>query len=120
MINQVDDPDDGHTFVISVRSRGSYRIVGEEHHHDADWMNERPITLTVRAWSLPAAMQAAAAVGLNNWEGWGEQEEATETATPEARIGAVIALHHPASAVTPYCVLCAVPCPCPTVRAATA
>jgi len=109
-------PDDGHTFAISVRSRGSYRVVGEEHHHDSDWMGERPITLTVRAWNLPDAMRAAAAVGLNDWEGWGEQE--TDTESPESRIIAVIALHHPLSAVTPYCILCAAPCPCPTARAA--
>jgi hypothetical protein len=75
-------PDDGHTFVISVRSRGSYKVVGEAHHHDADWMNERPLTLTVRAWSLPAAMRAAALVGLNDWEGWGEPDEVSPPPPP--------------------------------------
>jgi hypothetical protein len=115
------DPDDGHTFAISVRSRSSYAIVGEAHHHDADWMGERPITLTVRAWSLPAAMQTAARASLNDWTGWGEDDDATETWPPaEERINAVLALHHPASKVTNICILCAVPCPCPTARAATA
>jgi hypothetical protein len=43
----------------------------------------------------------------------------TEVDLLRTRIGAVLALRHALSAVTPYCVLCAVPCPCPTVRAAT-
>jgi hypothetical protein len=59
-------PDDGHLWTLAVGSRMSSRVVGEEHHTDADWTTE-PWTLEVRAWSLPAALRAAAASPLSAW-----------------------------------------------------
>lgn len=61
-----DSPEMGHTFHIEVASRGSYAVVGEPGHTDADHFGP-PMTLDVRAWDLPAALRKAAAVPLNEW-----------------------------------------------------
>ena len=65
-------PEDGHTFRVSVTSRGSYGIAGEEGHTDADEFMGPAMTLDVRAWNLPEALRRAAARPLSQWSGFGE------------------------------------------------
>lgn len=62
----VPDASEGHTFFITVTSRGSYAVVGEPGHTDADHFGP-PMTVDVRAWDLPTALRKAAAVPLNEW-----------------------------------------------------
>lgn len=64
----VEGPDAGHQFHFSVTIQGSYAIVGDPRHHDADPDSiSDPFRLTVRAWSLPAACRVAAATPLHQW-----------------------------------------------------
>jgi hypothetical protein len=60
------DPNDGHRFRFTVTHAGSYGVVGQADHTDADWWSE-PSSLLVRAWSLPAACRAAATATLSDW-----------------------------------------------------
>lgn len=53
-------PDDGHTFRITFTSRGSYKVVGDEHHHDAPDFDEFAHSVDVRAWNLRDALHKAA------------------------------------------------------------
>lgn len=63
-----DDPDAGHTFRLTSVSRGSYSVVGDPTHHDADWMlDDEPFIIEVRAWSLSAACEKAAGLPLHCW-----------------------------------------------------
>jgi len=51
-------PDDGHTFRFTWCSRGSSKVVGDEHCKDAPQFNEDlAVTIEVRAWSLKAAIE---------------------------------------------------------------
>lgn len=53
-------PDDGHTFRITFDSRGSYSVVGDEHHTDAPDFHGVPHVVEVRAWNLRDALRKAA------------------------------------------------------------
>lgn len=51
-------PDDGHTFRFTWCSRGSHKVVGDEHHQDSPQFDEDlAVTIEVRAWSLKAAIE---------------------------------------------------------------
>lgn len=63
-------PDDGHKWEITVTGTMSSSVVGEEHHRDANWSHEH--STTVRAWSLPEAMQKASMLPLQAWSGFSE------------------------------------------------
>ena len=60
-------PADGHQFHLSVKIGGSYRV-GSGPHQDAPDDGLEPWTLTVRAWSLRAALRAAAEAPLDAWD----------------------------------------------------
>jgi hypothetical protein len=60
-------PDDGHTFRLEAHSRGSYGVVGQEGHTDADWLGEPPLTVEVRAWNLKDALRKALGLSLADW-----------------------------------------------------
>lgn len=62
-----DGPEQGHTFQLVVSSRGSYGVVGEQGHTDADYFSD-PWVIEVRAWSLPAALRKAAELPLSAWK----------------------------------------------------
>lgn len=64
---QVMGPDDGHTFRLTVSSRGSYSVVGDEHPTDALDFGT-PWAMDVRAWNLPAALAKAAEKPLDAWD----------------------------------------------------
>lgn len=74
-MEKVGTPDEGHRFEITVRTQGSYGVVGEPHHRDSDVVDEQPIRLTVRAWDLPAALRKAAEAPLSTWLGWHDNKE---------------------------------------------
>ena len=59
-------PDEGHTFRITVTSRGASKVVGEEHNTDANWWSD-PWTIEVREFSLAAALRKAARVPFATW-----------------------------------------------------
>lgn len=75
-----DDPEQGHTFRIEVTSRGSYGVVGEEGHTDAEEFMGGPMTIDIRAWNLPDALRQAAAVFPAIWHL--DAEPATEQSAP--------------------------------------
>ena len=56
-------PNDGHTFEISVRLRGSYGVVGEPDSTDAEDFSPLK-TVEVRAWNLREAFRKAADLPL--------------------------------------------------------
>lgn len=58
-------PDEGHTFRISYESRGSYSVVGDEHHTDAPDFDGIVHTVEVRAWNLRDALKKAADLPFN-------------------------------------------------------
>jgi len=66
-VSEVEGPDRGHTFRIAVTSRGSSKVVGEEHYSDSNWWSE-PYVQDVRAHNLPEAMRRAAERPLGSWE----------------------------------------------------
>lgn len=55
----IEPADEGHTFRISFESRGSYKVVGDEHHHDAPDFDGGVHTVEVRAWNLRDALVKA-------------------------------------------------------------
>lgn len=59
-------PEAGHTFRISMSSRGSYSVVGEPGHRDAAEFDE-PRTVEVRAWNLREALLQAIDLPLSAW-----------------------------------------------------
>lgn len=64
-------PEHGHRFTFTVTSQGAYGIVdGHEtkDYKDSDWCSP-PWTITVRAWSLRAALRKAADLPLTAWDG---------------------------------------------------
>lgn len=75
-----DDPEHGHTFRIEITSRGSYGVVGEEGHTDAEEFMGGPMTIDMRAWNLPDALRQAAAVFPAIWHL--DAESATEQSAP--------------------------------------
>lgn len=60
-------PESGHTFRVSVESRGSYAVVGVEGHTDADHFEPLPGVVEVRAWNLNDALHRAAQRPLSAW-----------------------------------------------------
>jgi len=59
-------PDAGHTFRITVASRASTRVVGDRHHHDAEFFDpSHPVD--IRAWDLRTALHVAAELPLDDW-----------------------------------------------------
>lgn len=58
-------PDDGHTFEIQVRARGSY-AVQDGPHHDAEDFGDSA-TVHIRAWNLHDALRKAARTPLVAW-----------------------------------------------------
>lgn len=65
----LDNPDLGHTFEITVRCRGSHKVVGDPVHTDSkDFMGD-PWTFRVRAWSLKRAFRRAAKLPMTVWSG---------------------------------------------------
>lgn len=60
-------PESGHTFRISVDSRGSYAVVGVEGHTDSEDFMGPPMTVEVRAWNLPDAVRRAANLPVSVW-----------------------------------------------------
>lgn len=61
------DPELGHTFRISVVSRGSYGIGVGGQHSDADAFDGVPWAVEVRGWSLSEALERAARLPLWAW-----------------------------------------------------
>jgi hypothetical protein len=61
------NPDDGHTFEISVRVRSSSSVVGDLHHTDAPDFDGPTMIQQVRAWSLRAALERAVELPLGAW-----------------------------------------------------
>jgi hypothetical protein len=53
-------PEDGHTFEISYRSRGSYTVTGDPEHRDAPDFDGFVHRVEVRAWNLRDALRRAA------------------------------------------------------------
>lgn len=51
--------DEGHTFEITWRLRGSSKVTGDAHHNDSDYWSD-PIQTIVRAWDLRSALHQAA------------------------------------------------------------
>jgi hypothetical protein len=84
------DPNDGHRFRFTVTHAGSYGVVGEDGHTDADWWSE-PWSLEVRAWSLSAACRAAATADLQTWVLPGPSEHAA----PDQYVVELNGLHGP-------------------------
>lgn len=62
----IEGPDDGHLITITATLRASSKVDGDAHHSDSDWTSE-PWTLSVRAWSLAAAMRKAGDLPLSAW-----------------------------------------------------
>lgn len=62
-----DGPDQGHTFRITVQSRGSYRIQGDEQYHDEPDFSGPPWVQEVRAWSLMEALRRAQDIPFATW-----------------------------------------------------
>jgi hypothetical protein len=60
-------PDDGHTFRLTALIRGSYGVVGEEHHTDVGEFMGPAFGVEVRAWNLPDALRKAAELPLADW-----------------------------------------------------
>jgi hypothetical protein len=60
--------DQGHRFTITMTSRGSSKVVGDEHHTDSEWESD-PWTVTVRAWNLRDALVKASQVPFAVWAG---------------------------------------------------
>lgn len=63
----LDDPDQGHTFEITVQSRGSHKVVGDEHHTDSKEFYGDPWTIRARGWSLSEALKRAAEIPFHIW-----------------------------------------------------
>jgi hypothetical protein len=85
----VGGPEDGHTFEISYRSRGSYRVVGDEQHHDAPGYSGPTHRVEVRAWNLRDALRRAAELPFD--ELMGEQAEVPTAAEQTcARCGVTV------------------------------
>ena len=112
-----DDPDRGHTFRLSVTSRMSSKVVGDEHHTDADWFSP-PIVAEVRAWDLPAALRFAAGFGLTDWEHIEAPEDLPRSVAVglEQQVAAAATLHTP-EVGSLLCPTCIAPFPCPTAKA---
>lgn len=64
---QSDSPEDGHTFRITVVSRGSYAVEGVPGHKDAEWLEDDPFEIEVRAWDLKTALLKAVCRPLHEW-----------------------------------------------------
>lgn len=60
-------PDAGHTFRITVASRGSYRVAGDKHHHDSPSFFDPSHAVDVRAWDLRTALHMVAELPLDDW-----------------------------------------------------
>lgn len=60
-------PEDGHTFEIAVRLRGSYTVVGREGHHDEPEWGPPMVPQQVRARSLDEALEKARQLPLSAW-----------------------------------------------------
>lgn len=60
-----DSPEDGHTWDVAVSSRGSYGGPDGVHRDSQFWSGH--IRARVRAFDLPAALRAAAAMQLADW-----------------------------------------------------
>lgn len=56
----------GHTFRVSVRMRGSSKVVGDLHFDDADFFDDLS-PVEVRAWDLPSALIQAATLPFSVW-----------------------------------------------------
>jgi hypothetical protein len=75
----------GHQFTITVTSRGHYGLAGvggaedpaggSYMCEDADYESEVPMTLTVRAHDLQAALLKAASHGLADWKWEGRDDD---------------------------------------------
>lgn len=61
--NHPEGPDDGHTFRITMSSRGSYDVVGDPHHSDSPVFGPET-SVDVRAWNLRDALHRAAEMPL--------------------------------------------------------
>lgn len=59
-------PEAGHTFEVSVRSRGSGGVL-DGPKSDANWWGD-PSVVRVRAWNLPDAVARAATIPYHKWE----------------------------------------------------
>lgn len=55
------NPDDGHTWAITIGCRSSSKVVGDEHHTDAPQWDDDTVTVEVRAWSLRDALDKVTA-----------------------------------------------------------
>lgn len=72
----MDGPDDGHTFEVCVRMRGSHAVVGEPHTDSEYWDDLGAVV--IRAWSLPEAMRKAGALPLTAWPGLSEDTDSDD------------------------------------------
>lgn len=62
---QEEGPNDGHTFEIQVRARGSYAEPGRSHRDMADFGDSAIVQ--IRAWNLHEALRKAARTPLIAW-----------------------------------------------------
>lgn len=68
------EADLGHTWRLTVESRASSAVVGDQHHHDAPEFTPLGRAVEVRAWNLRQALTAAAALPLQVWFDLDEQQ----------------------------------------------
>lgn len=83
-------PNAGHTFEVSVSSRGSSNVVGDPEHHDSNWWGE-PFVTRVRAWNQADALRMAVQMPLHEWDRAPEPDAETVEIT-EAQVD--VALSH--------------------------
>lgn len=68
-------PEDGHTFEVAVRLRGSYSVVGREGHRDEPEWGQSMVSQQVRAWSLAEALEKAQRLPLDSWFAFPDEED---------------------------------------------
>lgn len=73
-------PEAGHTFEVSVRSRGSAGVLGGPK-SDANWWGD-PSVVRVRAWNLPDAVAMASTIPYHKWESAPTAEVKAEALCP--------------------------------------
>jgi hypothetical protein len=71
-------PDEGHTFRITVTTRGASRVMGDKHARDSDWWSD-PWEIEVREHSLASALRKAARVPFAVWADSAKHEEPHRT-----------------------------------------
>lgn len=71
-------PEHGHTFEVSVRSRGASTVIGSGIYSDANWWGD-PLVMRVRAWNLADALAMASQIPFGEWK-WPSEDGPAPTA----------------------------------------